>query len=305
MTTHAARGAMSITLLGLGIALTACRPTIAPTAPEPRTAVPAHAPEALRVCWVESGRMAGFTASTVVVQHPEGTLLIDGGNSSRFHEEIEVYDGPERRWFAMLPGSLEPRHPLASLLEDEGIDPHALRWLLPTHAHLDHVGGFLDVPPTPVLLSEPELELVEQAQHDVRFEVIPAHARAIGPIAQTLTFTDEPYEIFDRHADLYGDGSVVVVPMPGHTPGSVGVFLNLPDQRRIFHIGDAVNNRGQIARLRGRSSAMRRTDSDRAQAERVVARLHALAESAPEIEMLPAHERRAWTDVFAEPGCAS
>ena len=75
-----------------------CRPSIAPTAPEPRTAVPAHAPEALRACWVESGRMAGFTASTVVVQPPEGTLLIDGGNSSRFREEIEVYDRPERRW---------------------------------------------------------------------------------------------------------------------------------------------------------------------------------------------------------------
>ncbi len=282
--------------------LIACRPQISPVEAGVRSAVPAAPPADLRVCWVESARAAGFTASAVVVQHPDGDLLVDGGNSSAFREEIAVYGPRDKRWLALLPGSLRPKVPLASLLRDTSVDPAGFRWLLPTHAHVDHMGGFLDLPPTPVLLAAPEIELIERARHDVLFEVVPAHARAVAPRAEALTFTQEPYEIFDRHADLLGDRSVVVVPLHGHTPGSVGVFLNLPDGRRIFHVGDAVNNRRQLSRLRGRSVAMRRTDSDRPRADHVVGQLHELARQVPELEILPAHERRAWKEIFGSPG---
>lgn len=39
-----------------------------------------------------------------------------------------------------------------------------------------------------------------------------------------------------RSFDLYGDGTVVLVPLPGHTPGSLSTFVNLPGLR-IFHVG--------------------------------------------------------------------
>lgn len=288
-------------LLSATISLGACRPRIPPTEVGARAMVPATPPADLRVCWVESARALGFTASSLVVRHPDGDLLIDGGNSTRFREEVAVYGPRDERWFKLLPGNLRPRVPLASRLHDARVDPAGLRWLLPTHAHLDHMGGFLDLPPAPVLLAAPEIELIERARHDLLFEVIPAHARAVAPRAQALRFTEERYEIFDRHADLFGDRSVVVVPLHGHTPGSVGVFLNLPDGRRIFHVGDAINDRRQLTRLRGRTPAMRRTDSDRPRAERVVGQLHVLAQRAPEIEFLPAHERRAWKDSFGTP----
>ena len=119
---------------------------------------------------------------------------------------------------------------------------------------------------------------------------------------EALRFDGGPYEIFDRHADLFGDGSVVVVPMPGHTPGSVAVFVNLPDGTRLLHVGDAVNDRSQIERLRGRASIMRRTDMDEPQANDNVARLHELQRRIPELRIIPAHERRAWAETFGRPG---
>ncbi len=288
---------LSAAVGGLG----ACRPSIAPVEAEARTRVPASPAPGLELCWVESANKAGFTASSVVVRHPDGTLVVDGGNSNHFREEIAVYGAKDRRWFKLLPGNLRPRMPLGMQLDEVGVDPASLRWLLPTHAHLDHIGGFLDVPPTPVLLSGPEIDLIERARTEVLFEVIPAHAEAIAPLAEELVFTRGAYEIFDRHADLFGDGSVVVVPMYGHTPGSVGVFFNLPSGRRIFHVGDAVNNRRQISKLRGRSLGLRRTDSDRSRADTIVGQLHELAAQSPELEILPAHERRAWKEVFGEP----
>jgi glyoxylase-like metal-dependent hydrolase (beta-lactamase superfamily II) len=256
----------------------------------------------VQACWVESRATLGFTASAVLVHHPSGgSVLIDAGNSANFDAELEPYHGRRKRWLATFPGALAPKRPLDALLSDVGVVPGELRAVIPTHAHLDHIGGVLDLPELPVWVTDEEAALIERGRHAVTDEVVPAHAEALADQLEPLTFIDEPYEIFDRHADVFGDGSVVVVPMPGHTPGSVGVFVTRPDGRRVLHVGDAVNDRKQITKLRGRTLAMKRTDSDRAAANVNVARLHALAQQDPALQMLPAHERAAWVDAFGSP----
>lgn len=287
-------GLCCVTLLGTG-----CRPRIEPVSVAPR--VEAEPGAGVRACWVESRATMGFTASSVVIRHPEGTLLIDAGNSSNFDEEIDVYEGSDKRWLATFPRALAPKTPLGELLASVDVDPTTLKAVVPTHAHLDHLGGVLDLPPTPVWVPSEEIELIAQGRERVTFEVIPAHAHAVADQLEPIAFADAPYEIFDRHADLFGDGSVVVVPMPGHTPGSVGVFIRLDDGRRVFHVGDAVNDRVQIEKLRGRTRAMRRTDHDRPAADRIVARLHGLVAQDPSLLILPAHERGAWKAVFDAP----
>lgn len=278
-----------------------CRKKLAaPTTEPPRVA--AAAGPGVQVCWVESRRRLSFTASSLLVRHARGDVLIDAGNSLNFHEEIQVYRGRTKRWLALLPGSLVPKVPLDRTLRAAGVDPARLRWILPTHAHLDHLGGVLDLPPTPVLVADPEAAIIRAGDQRVTTLVVPAHARAVVPRLERLRFLDAPYEIFATHADLFGDGSVVVVPLPGHTPGSVGVFVRLADGRRVFHVGDAVNNRVQIEQRRGRTPAMRGTDYDREQAERVVVLLHTLAKQTDDILFLPAHERQAWETIFARPG---
>jgi glyoxylase-like metal-dependent hydrolase (beta-lactamase superfamily II) len=277
-----------------------CRPRIDAVSVPPRV-VPPRPTTDVRVCWIESKRFGPGTASVLVVRHPDGDVLIDAGASTAFREEIAVYDGRDRRWFKRLPGLLVPKRPLAQTLREAGIDPAALRYFVPTHAHIDHVGGFVDLPETPVLLDADEIALVERGRNEVIFEVVPAHAEAISPHVQPIVYRPLAYEIYDRHADLFGDGTVVVVPMHGHTPGSVGVFIHRRDGERIFHVGDAANERAAIKRRRGRRPSLRRTDTDPRAAARTLARLHALAEAAPDLAILPAHDRRAWADIFGRP----
>ncbi len=281
-------------------ALSACRPRLCEV-PTPSRAATAAGP-GVTACWVESRDRFGFTASALMLRHPEaGTILVDAGNSSDFRAEIEPYHGRTKRWLAVFPGPLKPKQPLGEQIAQMGIDPKGIRAVVPTHAHLDHLGGVLDLPPIDVWVDAPEAEVIEHGQHEVTFDVLPAHAQAVAGRLRPLPFVDEPYEIFDRHADLFGDGSVVAVPLPGHTPGSVGVFVRLPDGRRVFHVGDAVNERSQITKLRGKSPAMRRTDRDATKAHHTIGQLHALARLDPSILMLPAHERAAWRDVFGAP----
>ena len=54
----------------------------------------------------------------------------------------------------------------------------------------------------------------------------------------------------DRH-DVFGDGSVVVVAAPGHTPGHQVLVLTLPDQQPQILVGDAVYAPEDLARVAG------------------------------------------------------
>lgn len=278
----------------------ACRPALSPPAVAYERSVPTSE-ATVATCWVESRARFGFTASSLLIRHAEGDLLIDAGNSSNFDAEIEVYEGSTKRWLATMPAALKPRLALDDLLRTLEVAPEGLRAVIPTHAHLDHIGGALDLPPVELWVDAAEAALIERSRDELRFEVIPAHAEGLHDRLVPLEWRDEPYEIFAQHVDVFEDGSVVLVPLRGHTPGSLGVFVRLPDGRRIFHVGDPVNDRVQLARLRGRTPLMRRTDSDPETAAVVVGQLAALAEAVPELYILPAHERAAWREVFGAP----
>jgi glyoxylase-like metal-dependent hydrolase (beta-lactamase superfamily II) len=214
-------------------------------APRGARAVAARAGEAdshraapgLRVCWLETGKLLDNTASGLLVRHPKGDFLVDAGNSTRFADDIYVYRKTKWLWMRTVPGALAPSRSIAEALTAVGADPAKIQ-LLPTHAHLDHVGGIVDLPPaTPVLLAPAEIDWVNGARGREVEGLVPAHVTRLDGHMTPIAFKPEPYEIFDSHADLFGDGSVVVVPLSGHTPGSVGVFVSLSPTRRLFHIG--------------------------------------------------------------------
>jgi N-acyl homoserine lactone hydrolase len=88
------------------------------------------------------------------------------------------------------------------------------------------------------------------------------------------------------------------VPLRGHTPGSVGIFVNLSPNRRLFYVGDAVDDaRGFEDRL-GKSLVLRDSDNDETLANQIVAKLSDLHEKRPELAIIPAHGRSAYKEFF-------
>jgi N-acyl homoserine lactone hydrolase len=280
-----------------------------------RTPLPAAAPHArvvpvistiagISACWVETAKTFssfsfGTTAGTVLVKHPAGDLLIDTGNSSHFDQEISGY--PFATWLKLksLAGQLKPKVPLPDLLRGLGEDPAKLRWAILSHAHLDHAGGLMDLPPLPVLLTREELQFAADPSVQAKGYVIAAHTKNFPPVdAPTLRFESVPYETFDESADLYRDGSVVVVPLRGHTPGSVGIFVNLSRTRRLFYVGDAVDDERGFEERSGKSLILGDSDNDEALANQVVGKLSELHEKVPELAIIPAHGRSAYKKFF-------
>ncbi len=95
-----------------------------------------------------------------------------------------------------------------------------------------------------------------------------------------------PVLTLERSHDLFGDGSVTLVDLAGHTPGSVGVLL-ATDDGPVLLAGDAAWHGLQIAHLRQRSGFPGcLVDVDRDETWRTLHRLHALPTS---VTVIPAH----------------
>src|SRR5271168_3121717 len=258
----------------------------------------------LSACWIETGKTFsnfsfGSTAGSILVRHPAGDLLIDTGNSSHFNDEIRGY--PFGTWFKLrfLAGQLKPEVPLSEMLRRVKEDPAKLRWVILSHAHLDHSGGLMDLPRVPVLLSQEELQFASDLSVQAKGFVIAAHVQRFPALsAPTLRFDPQPYETFDEGADLYKDGSVIVVPLRGHTPGSVGIFVNFSPNLRLFYVGDAVDDARGFEERVGKSLVLRDSDNDEALANQIVARLNDLHEKLPELAIIPAHGRSAYKKFF-------
>ena len=244
------------------------RPPLPPAPPHARVIPSIANVTGLSACWIETGKTfsrfsIGMTAGSILVRHPAGDLLIDAGNSSHFDEDLSVYPFWLRLKLQSLAGQLKPDTPLPDLLRRVAENPAKLRWAILSHVHLDHAGGLMDLPPLTVLLTRDELLFANDPDAQAKGYVLAAYSKVLPkPSAPTLHFDPQPYEIFDESADLYRDGSVVVVPLRGHTPGSVGIFVNLAPARRLFYVGDSVDDeRGFVERV-GKPLLLRDSDND-------------------------------------------
>jgi N-acyl homoserine lactone hydrolase len=280
------------------------RTPLPPAASHERTVPVISTIPGLSACWVETAKAFssfsfGSTAGSVLVKHPAGDLLIDTGNSSHYDQEISGF--PLATWLKLksLAGQLKPKVPLPDLLRRIGEDPAKLRWAILSHVHLDHAGGLMDLPHLPVLLTHEELQFAADPRVQAKGYVITAHTQKFPLLgAPTLQFEPAPYETFDESADLYRDGSVVVVPLRGHTPGSVGIFVNLSSTRRLFYVGDAVDDERGFEERAGKSLILQESDNDMALANQIVGRLSELHEKLPGLAIVPAHGRSAYKKLF-------
>ena len=281
------------------------RRTSLPPAPPHARVVPTIATlPGLSACWIETGKTLssfsiGMTAGSILVRHPAGDLLIDTGNSSHLNQDISIYPFGMRLKLKSLAGQLNPEIPLPDLLRRIGENPSKLRWAILSHVHLDHAGGLMDLPHLPVLITREELQFAHDPDIQAKGYVIAAYNKALPkPNAPTLQFEPEPYETFDESADLYKDGSVIVVPLRGHTPGSVGIFVNLSPATRFFYVGDTVDDERGFEERVGKPLLLRDSDNDPVLANRIVGKLSQLHELLPGLAIIPAHGRSAYKKFF-------
>lgn len=230
-----------------------------------------------------------FGIATVVVKHPSaGLVLIDPAFGKTVAEDL----ARTPRIFAMLMGPPSDKTPMVEVMRRAGLDPLDVQVALATHAHWDHIGALGDVPNARVLLSKAELEWARRLSRFLDEGVMTHHLfRARERLAQ-FEFTGPARDGFAASFDVFGDGSVVAVPLPGHTPGAAGFFVSLADGREALFTGDTSwTSRGVEAPVH--KNPLTPFDSDLEQTGVALGRLHALHQKRPELLIIPAHDAAA------------
>lgn len=151
--------------------------------------------------------------------------------------------------------------PLASQLASLGVEPAAIAHLALSHFHMDHAGNANLFPAATVYL--------QQVEHDAAF----------GPMAARFGFRPVDYAglrhnrkvLLHGDHDVFGDGSVVILSTPGHTPGHQSLLVRLPKTGTLVLSGD-------LAHFRGNWDARRvpASNFDRAATLQSMARIEAL-----------------------------
>jgi N-acyl homoserine lactone hydrolase len=118
-----------------------------------------------------------------------------------------------------------------------GAQPEAPAGVLLTHLHMDHLSGMRDVPArTPVYVGPGEAS-VRAVLHYVVRPLTDAALEGKGPLGE-LPFRPDPDGLFEGVLDLFGDGTVWALWVPGHTPGSTAYVVRTPEGP-VLLTGDA------------------------------------------------------------------
>jgi glyoxylase-like metal-dependent hydrolase (beta-lactamase superfamily II) len=223
-----------------------------------------------------------FAATAVLVRHPKGDLLIDAGFGSHVSTHIQALPTYERAPH-QLAGSASAQ------MKAAGYDHGDLRGVLVTHAHWDHVSGIEELQ-VPLLMNEGELEYAGRHRGGRVFRTVSTEHKI-----NRYEFDGPPYLGFSASHDVYGDGAVVVVPAPGHTSGSVVVFVTLSTGRRYAFIGDLTWQLDGIRRRAERPLMLRvLADVDAPQVREDLLRVIALADL---MQIVPSHDGTAYDGI--------
>jgi glyoxylase-like metal-dependent hydrolase (beta-lactamase superfamily II) len=278
-------------------------PATLPVGPAPAYELPpqAHPPADMKMSAIRAGKMlsqAGFAyrggnmveprvfgMGGILVQHPQGTLLFDAGFGRNVDAHVKTIP-----WLMRMTTRYEKEPTVAEQLQAAGIEPSKLAGVVLTHAHWDHVSGVEDLAGVPVWVSAAEREFIRSRDPGA------ALAHSFGELPyRVYDFPDAPYLGFERSYDVFGDGAVVLVPAPGHSPGSIIGFVTLPSGQRYALVGDLVWQHEGIDIPAERPWISRRlVDQDEAAVRALIVRLHQLKQALPDLVIVPAHDRRVW-----------
>lgn len=231
---------------------------------------------------------------TLVVKHPEhGLVLIDPAFSHTIGEDL----AKAPLYSKLVLGDGRTKTPLHVLMRKVGLEPTEVTHALVSHAHWDHMGAVGEVPLAKILLPRAEHDWLPtlEGQGSMPSGVMLHLVKRAASRLEAYDFEGPPLLGFPSSHDVFGDGSIVAVPMPGHTPGSVGFFIRGEGGKRWLYSGDATWTLKGVQAPAHRQPLVRPLlDSDVDTLSVTIGRLHAVLEDRPEVQVVPAHDYRAY-----------
>ncbi|MEU4575162.1 N-acyl homoserine lactonase family protein [Nonomuraea sp. NPDC023979] len=170
-----------------------------------------------------------------LIDHPRhGLLLVDSGvNWEQAHDHDGYYNHNQmvsRLLTQRDEYRLTPDQDLRVRLARLGYDAREITTVFLTHVHDDHAGGLRGLPQATVVLDRRDWE------HGT---VYPYSFDLVKDNLSFPAFDSGAFGPFPAAQDHFGDGSLVLLPTPGHSPGHMCVLLRL-DSGSVLFMGDTL-----------------------------------------------------------------
>jgi N-acyl homoserine lactone hydrolase len=195
--------------------------------------------------WLNTSRRwtAPRPINVYVIEHAQGLVLFDTGQDRRSLTDPDYFPGGfvGHNYRRLARFEIPEDQTLTVQLRARGYDIADVRLAILSHLHQDHIGGLRELPATAkVLVSAAELASV-----DKRFAVLDGLMRdhILLPGIDWAPITPRPVEDesiapFTEAHDVMGDGSLLLLPTPGHTPGSMALLLRSSGLPAMLFVGD-------------------------------------------------------------------
>jgi len=154
-----------------------------------------------------------FVFSCYLIKHGDEYMLWDTGH-------------------AMTAPNVAPKVSLVDYLAKIDVKPDQIKYVGISHYHADHTGQIASFPKATLLIGAREWDAISAPKpaEGVNFKPFESWIKGESKV--------EPQPI-DK--DVFGDGTVIVLRTPGHTPGHSSLLVKLAGMGAVILVGDAVH----------------------------------------------------------------
>ncbi|MFZ0425054.1 MAG: N-acyl homoserine lactonase family protein [Xanthobacteraceae bacterium] len=169
--------------------------------------------------------------SCALLRHPQGNVLFDSGCHP------QVAEAPEARWGSLarlMTPIMPPGDNVISALAGIGLQCDDIDVVVCSHLHPDHCGCNAFFKRATFIIQAEEVAAA-RATEAAKSGYVAAEWEGVGPI-----------ETIDGEHDLFDDGRIVLIPLPGHTPGTTGALVALERAGTFLLASDTVSLRSTL-----------------------------------------------------------
>ncbi|MDJ0616565.1 MAG: MBL fold metallo-hydrolase [Calothrix sp. MO_192.B10] len=242
-----------------------------------------------------------FPSLFALISHPQaGAILFDTGYSQRFFPETRKF--PFQLYALTTPVYLQAGESAVEQLQQHGLEPEAVQYIIISHFHADHIGGLQDFPNAKFICFQSAYQAVKSLRGIAALKagflagLLPSNFEQRTIFVEqtdTISLPDE-YSIFQTGFDLFADGSLIAVELPGHATGQLGLFFTDVDNQSYFLIADACwLSRAYQEFVQPHPIANLIFANSRDYVD-TLHKIHQLHKSNPNLKIIPTHCRDTW-----------
>ena len=223
-----------------------------------------------------------------VIEHSKGLILFDTGQDRASVTDDTYFPGGFTGliYDRVARFRIGEQDTLTAQLATLGYTPADVGTAIVSHLHQDHIGGLRELKAADLLVSAAEWAELSKAAPEPR-GFLRKHIQLPGlkwhHIAMEPT-SDPSLAPFTESLDVMGDGSLMLLPTPGHTAGSMSLLVRRGTKAPLLLAGDLTYGAGILERRQipgvGNKHDLAVTTG----------KVLALKEQMPDLVVLPAHD---------------